>query len=538
MSTNLSPVGGAAAQFLDNNGNPLTGGKLFTYAAGTTTPQATFTTFVGNVAHSNPIILDAAGRVPSGEIWLTATLDYKFTLTTSADVPIATWDNILGINGTGLATNANAVAYDPAGLGAVQRTVESKLRESVSVKDFGAVGNGFANDTDAIQAAINTGKAVYIPNGTYLVSALTLGAGTIMRGETKERTILKGTAANSVIFVTGFKKHINLSNFTIDANNIATNCFETVQTFYSVIENLYLINATNAGVLIKQDNYFNTFRDLTMEYCATGLVIDPPYNPAVVNGVVNENLFQRIECRFFSVRGVFISAAIGNTFQNFDIEVSTDTAVDCMRIDHASNNKFIAVWFEPATATAAMTRLVHLDDSSNPFWTQNNSFDTCYFVSANGPSGYVDTGVDIENGYFNKITNSLFQGFAVEAIKISATSVDNTIEGCQFLPQARPAITGTSQGQIVTRTFGSFQFVAGTDTVDINVRPVSSAFYYNSYRIDAIVTGFGSITADQLNIYSFKNISPNVFRLYHSGANLTGSSTITVEYTVTYLINP
>ena len=43
MAVNLSPVGGVAAQFFDNSGNVLTGGKLYTYAAGTTTPAATTT---------------------------------------------------------------------------------------------------------------------------------------------------------------------------------------------------------------------------------------------------------------------------------------------------------------------------------------------------------------------------------------------------------------------------------------------------------------------------------------------------------------
>jgi hypothetical protein len=177
MSTNLSPVGGAAAQFLDNNGNPLTGGKLFTYEAGTTTPQATFTTFVGNVAHANPIILDAAGRVPGGEIWLTPSLDYKFSLFTSADVLIATWDNIVGINGTGFATNANAVAYDPAGSGAVQTTVQTKLRESVSVKDFGADPTGLTDSYAAIQAAedyatsLGAPVELFFPAGVYAISA-------------------------------------------------------------------------------------------------------------------------------------------------------------------------------------------------------------------------------------------------------------------------------------------------------------------------------------------------------------------------------
>ena len=117
MTVFLSPVGGVASQFFDNNGNVLTGGKLYTYAAGTTTPLASYTTSAGNTAHTNPIILDAAGRVPGGEIWLSSAR-YKFALYTSVNVLIATYDNITGANvllplnftGTG-----STVAYSVSG---------------------------------------------------------------------------------------------------------------------------------------------------------------------------------------------------------------------------------------------------------------------------------------------------------------------------------------------------------------------------------------------------------------------------------------
>lgn len=95
MTVFLSPVGGAAAQFFDNNGVILSGGKLYTYAAGTTTPAATYTTSSGSTAWTNPIVLDSAGRVPgSGEIWLTSPQSYKFVLKDSNDVQIATYDNV------------------------------------------------------------------------------------------------------------------------------------------------------------------------------------------------------------------------------------------------------------------------------------------------------------------------------------------------------------------------------------------------------------------------------------------------------------
>ena len=92
----LSIFAGVGAQLFDNSGNILSGGKLYTYEAGTTTPLATYTSSTGATSHTNPIILDAAGRVPGGEIWLNYAYPYKFVVKTSTDVLIATYDNIGG----------------------------------------------------------------------------------------------------------------------------------------------------------------------------------------------------------------------------------------------------------------------------------------------------------------------------------------------------------------------------------------------------------------------------------------------------------
>jgi hypothetical protein len=72
-------------------GLPLAGGKLYTYAGGTSTPYATYTDSTGNTANANPVILDSRGEA---NVWLEQGVSYKFELTDSLDVPIWTVDNI------------------------------------------------------------------------------------------------------------------------------------------------------------------------------------------------------------------------------------------------------------------------------------------------------------------------------------------------------------------------------------------------------------------------------------------------------------
>lgn len=178
----LSMLAGAGAQFFGDNGRPLSGGKVYTYNAGTTTPRAVYTTSAGNVAHANPIVLDAAGRVPAGgEIWVEAEVSYKFALTTWTNVPVGDWDNITG-NGSGIfpvlaaPSGSSLIGFIQSGVGAVATTVQTKLRESANaVNDFGADNTGATNATTALlnffTYCIATGTPGHIPAGDYLVTA-------------------------------------------------------------------------------------------------------------------------------------------------------------------------------------------------------------------------------------------------------------------------------------------------------------------------------------------------------------------------------
>ena len=179
MTVNLSMLAGAGAQFFDNNGIPLAGGFVYTYTAGTTTPQATYTTSAGSIAHANPIVLDSAGRVASGgEIWLTDAVAYKFVLKTATLTTIGTYDNITG-NASGVlsslaaSSGSSLVGFIQSGTGAVATTVQAKLRQTINVKDFGVTGNGTTDDTVNFQAAIDalTDYQTLVAEGSFYTTA-------------------------------------------------------------------------------------------------------------------------------------------------------------------------------------------------------------------------------------------------------------------------------------------------------------------------------------------------------------------------------
>lgn len=103
-------------QFFTASGIPLVGGKLYTYAAGTTTPLATYTDSTGASANTNPVILDSRGEA---SVWLANSL-YKFELRDSVDALIWTSDNIgnaSSYTGTGLIVLSNGATLVAPNLG-------------------------------------------------------------------------------------------------------------------------------------------------------------------------------------------------------------------------------------------------------------------------------------------------------------------------------------------------------------------------------------------------------------------------------------
>jgi len=122
---------------------------------------------------------------------------------------------------------SDRVSFIQAGTGAVTRTAQAKMRDMVSVKDFGAVGDGVTNDTAAIQAAIDycisSGQKLYVPAGTYMISSpLIYGSNVSVFGDGPS-SIIKNTTARTDDKImlqpssqSGSVSKCDFSNFVLD----------------------------------------------------------------------------------------------------------------------------------------------------------------------------------------------------------------------------------------------------------------------------------------------------------------------------------
>jgi hypothetical protein len=162
MTVGLSPVAGAGWQFFDANGVPLSGGKLYTYVAGTTTPQATYTSSSGLTPNANPIILNSEGRVSgTNEVWLDSAVSYKLILQTSASVQLWSADDLSGIAGFG-----NALSVASGGTGVSSNTAYAVLCGGTTatnpIQSIASVGTAGQVLTSNGASALPTMQAVFI----------------------------------------------------------------------------------------------------------------------------------------------------------------------------------------------------------------------------------------------------------------------------------------------------------------------------------------------------------------------------------------
>jgi hypothetical protein len=191
----------AKAQFIDAAGIPLAGGFVYTYAAGTTTPQATYTDSTGATANTNPIILDSRGEA---NIWL-GSATYKFRLCNSSNTEIWTVDNISApTSGLSPVLSGNVV-IDSNTSGTALTITQTGTGLALKVEDQSSDLTPFVVDSTG-----RVGIGTLSP-----LTSLDVNDGTIQLSSSgTSRTTLSANASNSTLTSVGARDLILAANST------------------------------------------------------------------------------------------------------------------------------------------------------------------------------------------------------------------------------------------------------------------------------------------------------------------------------------
>jgi len=293
-------------------------------------------------------------------------------------------------------TGSSTVGFLQAGAGAVTRTAQNKMRDTVSVKDFGAVGDGVTNDAAAIQAAVNslpaTGGGLYFPTGTYLIgSAIAINK-------------------PGVYFGDGWATNIRTSSAT--ANSFTVSGSEQVQ-----IENMRFTSAVTktAGWYVDVAASANRFRlsDFAMDGAIGGIrtaavATCTIERGQILNCVASTAVAIRIDAGFdVSIRDILSDQAVNIFAGVYILNVGDVTIEDCNLI-HCGQ----ALYVNPGVGQVVAS-----------LWANNTFFDTstraAYFFAQGG---------SIVRSLFDQCW---FSGSANEGVRLE-TSGGGVIQGTDF----------------------------------------------------------------------------------------------------------
>lgn len=357
------------------------------------------------------------------------------------------------------------VGFQQSGAGAVARTIQDKLRESVSVKDFGAVGDGVANDTAAIQLALaalgNTG-ALYFPAGVYSTDPIDLRAcrNIVLKGASDASeypydidgmTVIRIRSAGDVGIKTatpGVNSYTNPTTLVGTIENILLDCMGNVTTGINCARGIRIQGCTVQGAI--QD----------------GIVFEVGTFPVWIDHVMSRNNGRdgiRVQPSFttlYSITNTECSYNAGNGFSIYD--GSTCNFQGCTAQSNGGDG-FLFELFDPA-------------GYAHPIFLERLSLNNCYTEANTGwgirtnsyntnPASYVGKIAQLAftNCSFNSgtgqnaqlrglmavtIVGSFYLSDALDPLYNTVSIDDFTIEG-SVKPKYKLDLSLPTSGQIV-----------------------------------------------------------------------------------------
>jgi hypothetical protein len=424
-------------------------------------------------------------------------------------------------------TGSSLVGHIASGTGAVARTVQSKLRETISVKDFGAVGDGVANDTAALQAAINAatsaGKNLYVPKGTYKLTAqvqVTCGIVGDGSSQTLFQATNNGTQASWSLYITGGEL---FEGFTTDGACSADPGVWSSGNYDSFTgwKPFILLGVSNAVI-----------RDVVGQNSPTGA----PIRIELCQNIVVEN------CKAIRGRGTFGDGFY--TQRSKRINFVNCYAYDLTRIGFVCEGNNTGVC-EQVTYTNCYAEYAH-DNSLQyggteynfGFWLENSTLNTCIDCRAintgNGGFIYAGTlnvgtaGFDSCNATFiNCYADTAARGFEIVGASLTIPTIV-TLDNCSLT-------SITNEGFLATRattTLNNCSYIkdgGGSQTRPISTGTESTVYVNNFYEqwtnqpADVLST-----TLDASSVGTFSNDAPQ--QVIIDGYKTYNNAYFTVKY--------
>jgi hypothetical protein len=379
--------------FYDRDGQPLNNGNIYIGVANLDPETNQIQVYYDaelTITASQPLVTNGGYVYRNGtptQLYVNGT-DFSITVNDSKGLLVYSFPEA-----TGIGVAAASIEYDPPFTGALTAgyTVQDKLSQTVSVKDFGAVGDGVTNDTVDIQAAasycVANARSLYFPAGTYIITPDQIniqdievfgdGANSILKSTGAPGPILKAEGDPTNVYA-GFGNDTYVHDLQFDGT---TNAINTIGLSLTAqincrVENIYvrrLDMAFKESALIRSS--YNNIRDTFVSFsnaerCNYIVYNNSGYRTADIDFTDSQlmaNLYH------FYLKGT-VSAAIdgyniiGNTFFA-DPDDPSYAHVNCVYMEYGgywsniAHNKF----FEAGQNGVALIDSAHTNVTDNQF---------------------------------------------------------------------------------------------------------------------------------------------------------------------------
>ena len=456
-------------------------------------------------------------------------------------------------NATAVSAGSRLSGFRQAGTGATARTVDAKLKDTVSVKDFGATGDGVTDDRAACQAAITAAKAVggsvYFPAGSYLIRSIA-GSDSKNNGliipftdanSTSNRVRLYGDGAstvlkagdNNMIVLRCCDSHCEIEGFSIDGNSKTT------------IWGIGVVPLDMTQTITVNFQLYNTFRCIYILNCAEGIAMKTGPDVAGTDSGCWYNSFLEIFI-YYCTRGIWLmdcpvnsSGSNRNYFTNIRIGQNTNTGI---QIDDGVTNVFTKVHLEDiqtGVSPNATPTAIYIDQTGASLGDNNsNIFMGCILEATTRSLNNANSYSEFYGCEFGSPYSMLLTQNPKVLIGGDASLTPQIVPG--FIYQANSQISGVPN-IVIYPTFGirssddyytNYQKLKSITVSDINAAGSATVTIYPAQTTQQITIQF-VVTALESTLNATNTATGQILAQWSGGTiTTTGLSTVTYAQSV------